>query len=801
MGLDLGRGSVAGFAEGDGEAFVPAVHKYTIEAPIGKGGMGEVFLVTDKDLRRQVAMKILRADIAPGRDARLHFLAEAQATSQLEHPGIPPVHDIGVAKDGRIYFTMKLVRGRTLRDIIHDLLLKRREVQVEYTLHKLITILERICETMHFSHERGVIHRDLKPENIMLGDYGEVHVMDWGLAKVEGISDHDLERVQTARTAEGNETVHGTVMGTPAYMSPEQAVGGDLDRRTDIYALGCVLYEVLTLQPAFDFSSSDTLHKVAAGEFAPVEARNPRRPVPEALAAVCRRAMSKAREERHATARDVSAELRAWLDGTSERERRHKEAEALAAKGKEAAARYERLRAQVREVEVSAEAEGGKYKSWQQVAEKRPLLAARKRVEELGREAALAFAETTQYLHAALIQEEENATARAALARLWHERLVEAEGRGDRDEAAYALTLVERYDDGKTLAKGDGSLVLSSEPPGAEVLLSRFVERDGILVAEEELPLGRTPVGPVTLAMGSYLCVLRHAEPRGGASAMLGGKRFRDVRYPVHITRGRAWRGNVRLRMGQEIGDGFVFVPGGPFLIGDGRETRTVDLRDFAIAKSPVTRAEYGEFLTALDRERGKDAAMAHMARNPSDGDYFERGEDGVYRPINRLEGPALEWSRKTHGEDFLGRLPAGSVSWDDAKAYCDWKSRATGKPWRLPTEEEREKAARGVDGRGFAWGDLEDASLGKCRESRDHEPQPEPVGVFRTAESVYGMGDASGGIWEWTDSWFDARQATRCVRSGSWFNPPSFLRCAYRYAALPRGRYPTVGFRCAKDL
>jgi len=269
-GLDLGRGSVAKFAEGDGEAFVPAQEKYAVEAPIGRGGMGEVFLVMDRDLRRQVAMKILRPDVATGREARLHFLAEAQATSQLEHPGIPPVHDIGVAKDGRIYFTMKLVRGRTLREIVHDLLLKRREVQVEYTLHKLVTILERICETMHFAHERGVIHRDLKPENVMLGDYGEVHVMDWGLAKVEGVPDSDLEGVETARTAEGNDTLHGTILGTPAYMSPEQALGEPLDRRTDIYAVGCVLYEVLTLQPAFDFSSSETLHKVAAGEYAPV---------------------------------------------------------------------------------------------------------------------------------------------------------------------------------------------------------------------------------------------------------------------------------------------------------------------------------------------------------------------------------------------------------------------------------------------------------------------------------------------------------------------------------------------------
>ncbi len=178
MDLDLGRQSIVEWAESvqedAGADFVPAQEKYLAEAPVGKGGMGEVFLVTDQDLRRQVAMKMLRRDTAIGRDQRLHFIAEAQATSQLEHPGIPPVHDIGLTPDGRLYFTMKLVQGRTLREVLHDLLLKRREVHREYTLHRLISILERICEPLHFSHEKSVIHRDLKPENIMLGDYAEV---------------------------------------------------------------------------------------------------------------------------------------------------------------------------------------------------------------------------------------------------------------------------------------------------------------------------------------------------------------------------------------------------------------------------------------------------------------------------------------------------------------------------------------------------------------------------------------------------------------------------------------------------
>ena len=154
-----------------------------------------------------------RGDAGIGREQRLHFVAEAQATSQLEHPGIPPVHDIGLTADGRPYFTMKLVRGRTLREVLHDLVLRRRQIQREYSLHRLVTILERIAEALQFAHERGVVHRDIKPENVMLGDYGEVHLMDWGLAHIEAGST-EYEQVETARTASGLETQYGTLKGT-----------------------------------------------------------------------------------------------------------------------------------------------------------------------------------------------------------------------------------------------------------------------------------------------------------------------------------------------------------------------------------------------------------------------------------------------------------------------------------------------------------------------------------------------------------------------------------------------------------
>ncbi|MHC4955990.1 MAG: protein kinase domain-containing protein [Planctomycetota bacterium] len=762
-------------------AVQPAGQKYEIEAPIGRGGMGEVFLATDRDLRRQVAMKLLRKRAAGGRIPFLHFMAEAQATSQLEHPGIPPVHDIGVTDEGRPWFTMKLVRGRTLREVLHDLLLKRREVQEQYNLHRLVSILERVAETLQFAHERGVIHRDIKPENIMLGDYGEVHLMDWGLARVESTS-AEYEQVETARTESGLETRYGEIMGTPAYMSPEQSAGEPVDARTDLYALGCVLYEVLTLQPAFDPADNAVLLKVSEGQFEDVATRNPKRPVPEALASICRLAMQRDRDERRATAADFREALRAWLDGRSERERRHKESEELAGAGKKVASRCVALRDEIAETEGLAESEAANYEPHQSIAEKRPLIEAQKKIEQLKVDLALAFAEAQKLLGAALLQDEDNAGAKADLVWLWKARLADAELRRHKAHIAYAKAMIERYA-GEPVVD-EGQLFLESNPP-AEVTIARYEEVDGVLTPTDEQSLGNTPVD-VTLPAGSYLCVLK---ARG----------FRDTRYPVMIERARKWSGAVNLKADEQIGEEFVHVAAGPFLYGEGERAKTKRLKDFAIQRYPVTFEEYLEFLDTLD----EDAAEARKPQTQADGPFVERDESGKWRVLEGLvQGPAREWSLEQYGEGFELRCPVTGISYDDAVAYCLWKTATTGMEWRIPTEEEREKAARGVDGRQFAWGDLMDASLGKCRDSRAVNAQPEPVGAFPTAESVYGMGDASGGVWDWTSSWEDERRReTRVLRGGSWRFLPTYLKCADRNSYLPQGRNAVVGIRCARTL
>ena len=218
-----------------------------------------------------------------------------------------------------------------------------------------------------------------------------------------------------------------------------------------------------------------------------------------------------------------------------------------------------------------------------------------------------------------------------------------------------------------------------------------------------------------------------------------------------------------------------------------------MEVGDFLIQRLPVTFADYALFLAALDRLSGP-AEAAKRVPSFAEG-LMERAPDGSYRvlPVFGRQGSA--------GAGFETSLPAVGVSCEDAAAYCAWKSGETGQRWRLPTEEEREKAGRGVDGRMYPWGSLEDASLAKCRDSREEAAQPEPVGSFPTATSVYGMADAAGGAWEWTATLFDPRRKEQVLRGGAWSSVLGNLRCAFRFSLAPTMRTPTTGFRCARDL
>jgi serine/threonine-protein kinase len=236
------------------------VGRYLLCGEIGRGGMGAVFRVRDLELDRELALKVLLPrDNDPTQEDR--FLGEARIAARLQHPGIVPVHEVGRADDNRPYFTMKLVEGQTLSHLLAD------RPSPGHDLPRFLSIFESVCRTLAFAHSHKVIHRDLKPANIMVGPFGEVQVMDWGLAKVLA-EPHATTgtALSPSRPTRSGHTHSGAVLGTPCYMAPEQArpQGREPDQRTDVFGLGAVLCEILTGQPPFLAPSSDAALELAA---------------------------------------------------------------------------------------------------------------------------------------------------------------------------------------------------------------------------------------------------------------------------------------------------------------------------------------------------------------------------------------------------------------------------------------------------------------------------------------------------------------------------------------------------------
>lgn len=314
-----------------------AEQRYEVLGLIGVGSMGEVHRAKDKQLKRVVAMKVMREELNEDVSLVARFIEEAQATAQLEHPGIIPLHDLGRMADGRYYFTMKEIKGRGLDSVILELHENSRyhgewtETYDGWTMRRLIDSLRTVAEALGYAHSRGVVHRDLKPENVMLGAFGEVLVLDWGLVKVVGgVDDGIVENVETYRSDDERfATLSGAVIGTPMYMSPEQALGTEeIDVRADVYSLGALLYETLAGRPPYQGDSYvEVLDKLLNTPPPPLHMSQeeiqqkqmmnpyfrPPLPVPDALANICFTAMSRERESRYADGVQFALALEQWL--------------------------------------------------------------------------------------------------------------------------------------------------------------------------------------------------------------------------------------------------------------------------------------------------------------------------------------------------------------------------------------------------------------------------------------------------------------------------------------------------------
>jgi serine/threonine-protein kinase len=315
--------------------------RYALGELLGKGGMGEVRLAHDTRVDREVAVKLMRSS-ARTPEATARFLREARVQGRLDHPAVVPVHDLGVDDAGAPYFAMKRLTGTTLADAL-DALGASPEARERWPRRLLLDRLVDVCLAIEFAHARGVVHRDLKPANIMLGDYGEAYVLDWGIARIAddkpGIRVQDLVSLDTPPPADrgAGQTAAGALLGTPGYMAPEQMRGDPIDRRADVYALGCILFEILTLHPALPHGEAAFAATLDAAAHHP-RARYPDADVPPELDDACARATAPERAHRTGSARELATAIRAYLDGDRDLARRRELALAHAEAGARALA-------------------------------------------------------------------------------------------------------------------------------------------------------------------------------------------------------------------------------------------------------------------------------------------------------------------------------------------------------------------------------------------------------------------------------------------------------------------------------
>ena len=804
----------------------PRRHRLTVPLPdpeerydeleqIGRGGMGEVWRVRDRRLQRTVVRKL----VLPGmpEEVTARFVTEARITGQLQHPGIVSLHELGELTDGRPYYTMDEVRGRTLTEAIEECHALAGASTSEmawsgWTLRRLVDALQRACEAVGYAHSRGVVHRDLKPDNIMVGPFGEVIVLDWGLAKRLG----EEERFPGGSGEHRSGGVQGTtqvgsVLGTPSYMPPEQAAG-DLDQigpASDVYALGAVLYQILTGVPPFVGRPEEMLAPVLSGSFEPPGRMDPAIAVPEELERVCLMAMSWRPEDRYPEATELASAIGDWLEGA----RRREQALELVSRAEGIKPEAVSLRKRAGELAEAAERMLGEIKVNAPVERKRPAWDLEGEAEELKGQADLKELEYLETLRSALNLVPELPEAHCLLADHYKERHAAAEARRDGSAVAVFEVLVRTHDGGahRAYLEGKGALTLVSDPPGAEAVLSRYVRRERRLVAEEVRSLGRTPLEAVPLAMGSYLVTLR-AEGRG------------EVRYPVSVGREEHWDGRppgeneprpVYLPQEGEIGPDEVYVPAGWFWCGGDPEAREalpgrrLWAEAFAIGRFPVSNRQLIEYLDDLVATGREEEALRHAPRERAGtvGEQgaliFGRGADGrfVLRPDADGDEWDLDW-------------PACMVDLAGAAAWCRWLAGRTGLPWRLPGELEWEKAARGVDGRIYPWGDHLDPSWCCMRDTHEEKMLPAVVDSFPVDESPYGVRGMGGNARDWCvnvlqdDGLPPSGGRVRTPegprgadRGGGWSNYAEDCRAAARLENMPIYRYYNLGFRALRTL
>ena len=789
--------------------------------PYAHGGTGEIFTAQDVTLGRTVAVKTLRPKHQYSLDQIERIVREAKAAAQLEHPNIVPIHSLGVSPSRGVYFTMKRLRGDSLRHIVMQLSLRNPAYTRVYTSSVLISIFLKICQGMNYAHSKGIIHRDLKPENILVGNYGEVTIIDWGLVKkmdmsssphvpgrhkspaprvdlvaAEGAPRQKETRPSAAAKAgavvslpSGNLTQNGQLNGTPRFMSPEQVNGDveDIDTRSDIYALGIILYELLTFRNPFEelVEEDEIFSAVSRGKYQKPRQTDRKYSISPELEAICLKAMAVNKEQRYQAVGELIKDLTAHQEGLP--------VSAYTAPLYVRIAKFSKrnpiktsailsciiaiftylmvssfldslyFKRTMKQVQVSVATAEFKLDNLDKRLVKeaaRPLGSAisddkegeltperyddlHDEIEGHFNEANLLLSSVTGLHHGAQSEiqtwRERIMTAQIEFC-LKHKKIKElrkirsimsAAMGGDLEAYSYKMrTLIH---DMETALQGVCHLQIESDPPGADVMIS-FVEQtaEGAMVTGVPVhdDLLYTPVYNLALGKGTYIVTLR----LDGAP---------DISFPVTLKHGE--NKQLMIDIPREVPDGMVYVPGGSCMVGGTqspyKREYEADVQPFYISRREVTNREYIAFWLTLQDTKLLNAYMSRV--------LLSRGSNL----------PKNAWHRngKPIAEIDLDK-PVVGIPREAAQAYCEWYGNRCGRPCRLPTAEEWEKAARGTDGRLYPWGNIfvkEYAFTYENKAARKEfglwaKPESFPMDV-----SPYGVYDMAGNVREWTSTDF----------------------------------------------
>lgn len=747
-----GRGSSAG--------------RYEFRERIGHGGMGAVFRVHDRDLDRELALKVIRrtrSEVPPTTlDRRTErFLAEARLAARLDHPGIVPVHDVGIDGQGRVFFTMRLVEGEDLRTVFRRV----RAGEKGWTPIRALEVLIKVCDTVAFAHSSGIVHRDLKPANVMIGRFGEAYVLDWGLARA--LRPHPIAERRA-------------VAGTPAYMAPEQAAGEAAGFPADVYSLGAMLYELLAGGRPYEQHGNagfdEVLACVRAGPPADIEGLAPKA-APELLA-VCRRAMAREPRDRYAGVSELAGELRAYLEGRVVRAY----ANGAFAELRKWVRRNRALAAALSAALLCAVGGLGAVSLLEARGKAEILrLADARRLAELERRAEAlwpAVPSNVDGMRAWLLEAEGLARRRevhaADLERLRAEPLPDAERRW-RVEALASLV-----DDLGGFADREQGLIASVR----ERMAFAAAIEDRSLVAGAEAWRGAVDTIRDRKKCPRYGGFV--LEPELGLLP-IGRDRESGLWEFADLASGEppARRADGMLEISPGSAIVLVLIPPGEFEMGS---------RSDALSGDP-----------ASDPPSDPWARENELPPSPRRLDPFFLAKHEMTRAQWSRARSGRPWRRDPASDDAL--LPAAGVSFDEANAVLAHLG------LRLPSEEEWEYAAR-ADTRTRWWCGDQPGSLAGCANgARAPEAAPPglrapggPTRVDRLRENPFGLHHVHGNVAEWTaDAWrprHDAPPADdsrKCVRGGSYASPAVDLRSAARAGFAHDVRSPEIGLRATR--